>query len=245
MMGLEQIKKANANPREHAKSEMSEGQLRRNDAKGKAYWSETDPDDGWEGERGLENLSTAADHGRLNEIANPVPGTDWTVTDEYAKDNPTVLPLSEFGFHAEPVRPVGMPRKPWVADQTMTQYVPTVEEQIKAPYAMGDWEFESVRLLNALREMQGRIEEDYLRLSEALRMFRRQSTKGNEQYLLELISAFKQADKPEYKLAKQIEDVIRTIDAVAPLPKPGYNAKLSLNYAFKPVRDALARLINM
>lgn len=41
MMGLEQIKTANRNPRKHAQSELSDGQLRRNNAaQPSAYWSE-------------------------------------------------------------------------------------------------------------------------------------------------------------------------------------------------------------
>lgn len=40
MFGLEQIKTMNKNPRKHARSEMSDGQERRNDSPPSNYWSE-------------------------------------------------------------------------------------------------------------------------------------------------------------------------------------------------------------
>lgn len=258
MMGLDEIRKANENPKTYADSGMSDAQQRRNDDKGKAFWSETVPyaetaiPDGESmdsmRDKGLKFLSAAADHGRLNE---PLEAQDLPLT--------TVLPLSEIGFHAEPsnpvpgsgwgefelpsdaFRPVGAERKPWVAEQTMTQYVPTVEEQIKAQ-PLGNWEFETVRLLGVLYQKSAQIKSNVMELQQALQDYRR---KSNSDTLYRLRVVFQNADRPEYTIAKKVEDIIHTSDAVAPPPKMGYNAKLSLNYAFKPIRDALAKLINL
>lgn len=231
MMGLEQIKEVNENPTEFAKSRMSDGQRRRNDDAGKAFWSQmeekakagVDP-------LGIKNLSTAAEHGRSR--------TDWARVDAMTDkdidaaiasdpDAATTGEVQTVFKRAQGEHPLpggNHPFVPPVADQR-SRYIGLKSD-------LPDIYSDARGLNQAILEVMGDFNAQRDNLRDAMRNFRNNPThemQGQLQIVYDSIAT------PDLRVRALVNQLVTTIDGIAPEPV-GYTPHMGINYALAPVK---------
>lgn len=207
MMGLSEIKKANRNPLKYARSKLSSGQERRETSSGR-YWSEKPNQEEKQMSYNIDNLSSAADHGRLNEEwdaetgqpgpSNPIPGSDWIdpkwpySAESYQRDVASMVDATQ-----------AAETSPLTRLRTMTP----------SGKALVD-EFAAVRLIATLDQLEGQTAENRARLSIALSQFRRADRLNRPAMMVQLQTVYNDINSPELEIVSQIEDAIKTVDHV-------------------------------
>lgn len=184
-------------------------------------------------------------HLRDETLANPIPGSEWSA--DLADPDGINTVVSEAILAEEPV--VG--GRAWA--QAVAAEIVASDSPRKNGFNYGSgWVgpmppvyFDGVRLVTLLRARAHAASTTHWRMETALRNLRLAETeteRGLTVITLEETIRNIQADDPTIAIDAMVEDIIRTVDAVAPFEPKGYVPQMNLAHAVHPIHKVVRRL---
>lgn len=223
MMGLDEIKKANDDPKAHAMSELSDGQERRNNSTPNAYWSDV----------------PSEDHGKIPGF-DVVSDNDWPGKPQPLQFNPPGPPQD-----GETVSEV---LRGWTAfGKSETRVMPENIAEMQAPStaprlnkrgSLPPIYFDAIKISQTLDQIASEASVRHSRLLWAIRDRREavgaEATARADRYLRDAIKAVH--INKDFAIRMHVEELANTIDAIAPPDPKGYVPHMGLHHAMHPVR---------